>query len=101
MTCCSSLQFILLKVTISASLSNEKLAPQQSLYYNRSCSRFGTHFDDKPTILTYRQISPNIFLLTNCRMKITVSQAVGQADLRTLDMNRVKWLRQQLLVAMP
>ena len=28
-------------------------------------------------------------------MKITVSQAVGQADLRTPDMNSVKW-RQQL-----
>ena len=29
-------------------------------------------------------------------MKITVSQGVSQADLRTPDMNRVKW-RQQLL----
>ena len=32
-----------------------KLAPQQSLYYNQSFSRFGTHFDDRPKILTYRQ----------------------------------------------
>ena len=40
---------------------DEKLTPQQLLYYNQSCSRFVTHFDDKPEILTYRQVSPNIF----------------------------------------
>ena len=40
---------------------DEKLTPQQLLYYNQSRSRFVTHFDDKPEILTYRQISPNIF----------------------------------------
>ena len=40
---------------------DDKLTPQQLLYYNQSCSRFVTHFDDKPEILTYRQISPNIF----------------------------------------
>ena len=39
--------------------------------------------------LTFRQISPNTFLLTNCSMKITVGPAVGQADLRIPDMNRV------------
>ena len=40
--------------------------------------------------------SPNIFLLTNCPIKRTVSQAVRQADLRTRDMNRVKCRLQQL-----
>ena len=40
---------------------DEKLAPQQLLYYNQSCPRFGTHFDDKPKILAYRQISLNIW----------------------------------------
>ena len=40
--------------------------------------------------LKYRQISPNMFLLTNCPVNITVSEAVSQADLRTPDMNRVK-----------
>ena len=52
----------------------------------------GTHFDDRPQILTFRQISPNIFLLTNCPMKITV----GPADLSIPDMNRVNWLQQRL-----
>ena len=33
------------------------------LYCNQSFSRFWTHFDDKPKILTYRQIPPNIFYL--------------------------------------
>ena len=40
---------------------DEKLALQQLFYYNQSCSRFATHLDDKPRILTYSQISPNIF----------------------------------------
>ena len=53
----------------------EKLAPQQSLYYNRTFSRFWTHSDDRPKILTYHQTSPNIYLLTNCPIKIKVSQA--------------------------
>ena len=37
-----------------ASLWNEKLAPEQSLYYNRSISWLGTHFNDRPKMLTYR-----------------------------------------------
>ena len=49
---------------------------------NAGFSWFGTHFDDMPEILTYRQISPNFLLHTNCSMEITVSQAVGQVDLR-------------------
>ena len=52
---------------------NEKLAPQQAFYYNWSISRFGIHFDNRPKILTCRQLSLNFFLLTNCPMKITVS----------------------------
>ena len=34
-----------------ASLWNEKLAPQQSLYCNRSFSRLGIHSDDRPKSL--------------------------------------------------
>ena len=91
MTCYSSLKFILLKMTINTSLWNKKLAPRNShLTIIKVFFRFGTHFDDRPKILTYRQVSPNIFLLTNCPMKITVSQAISQADLRTPDMYRVK-----------
>ena len=47
---------------------------------------FWDHLDDRPKILTYRQIFPDIFLLTSCPMKITVNQG----DLRTPEMNRVK-----------
>ena len=79
-----------------ASLWNEKLATKQPLYCKWSFSRLGTHFDDRPKILTYRQISPNISLLTNCPKKVTVSQA----DLRTPDINRVKWLQQLLRTVM-
>ena len=88
-------------VKIHSFLWNEKLAPQQSLYCNRSFSRLGTHFDDRPKILTYRQISPNNFLLTNCPVKITDSQAVSQEDLCTPDMNRViNWLQHLLRTMM-
>ena len=76
-------------VKIHSFLCNEKLAPQQSLYCNRSVFRLETHFDDRPKIMTYPKISPNIFVLTNCPMKITVTQAVSQADLGTHDMSRV------------
>ena len=37
--------------------------------------------------MTYRQIFPNISLLTNCPKKITISQA----DLRPPDIYRVRW----------
>ena len=53
---------------------------------------YSSHFNVTevfPKILTYRQISPNIFLFTNCRMKTTDSLAVGEADLRTPIMNMV------------
>ena len=83
-------------------LRNEQ--QQQLLYCNRSFTRLGTQFDDRPKKLTYRQIFPNIFSLTNCPKKITVSQAVsqavGQADLHTPDMNSVTWLQQLLRTAM-
>ena len=42
---------------------DEKLAPQQLL--NQICSRFVTHFDDKPKTSTYRQISPDIFFFVD------------------------------------
>ena len=54
MTCYSSLKHILLKITVNMKL-NEKLAPEQSLFYKRSFSRFGTHFDGRPKMLTYGQ----------------------------------------------
>ena len=66
-TCYSLLHFILLKMT-----NNKHL--RWVISTNQSCSRFVTHFDDKPKILTYRQISPNIFFLKKCPMKIKVSQ---------------------------
>ena len=54
---------------------DEKLTPQQLLYYNQSCSRFVTHFDDKPEILTYYQIFPNIFFAD----KLSYGNKVNQA----------------------
>ena len=48
---------------------------QQLLYYNQSCSRFVTHFDDKPEILTYYQISPNIFFADKLFYRNKVNQA--------------------------
>ena len=42
---------------------------QQSLYCNRRFSRLGTHFDDRPKILTCRQTSRSILLLTNGPIK--------------------------------
>ena len=44
-------------------LWNEKLAPQKLLYCKQRFSQFETHFDDRPKILTYLQIPPNIFYL--------------------------------------
>ena len=44
-------------------------------YCNQSFSRFGTHFGDRPKVLTYSQIPPNIFLPTDCPIQIKVSQA--------------------------
>ena len=54
---------------------NEKLAPQKLLYCNQSFSRFETHFDDRPKILTYRQIPPNIFYL-----RLSYEKKVSQAQ---------------------
>ena len=53
---------------------DEKLTPQQLLYYNQSRSRSVTHFDDKPEILTYYQISPNIFFADKLSYGNKVSQ---------------------------
>ena len=36
---------------------SQKLSSERSLYYKRSFSLFGTHFDDRPKILIYRKIS--------------------------------------------
>ena len=54
---------------------DEKSTPQQLLYYNQSCSRFVTHFDDKPEILTYYQIYPNICFVDKLSYASKVSQA--------------------------
>ena len=62
LTCYSSLQFILLKMTISIPLKWGISTTAVPLLKQPKFSRFGTHFDDMPKILTYRQISPNIFL---------------------------------------
>ena len=75
--------------------NKQKYALQQALYYDWSFSRFGTYFDGRPKILTYHQISSNAVLLTNCPMKVTVSQTVSLADLRILDMNTSNWFWQQ------
>ena len=87
---CSLLQFILLTMTINIPLK-WKISTTTVTF-----SRLGTHFDGRPKRLTYREISPNIFLLTNCTRKKTVSQA----DLRTSDTDRVKWLQQLLRIVM-
>ena len=52
--CYSSLHFILLKMTNNKHLKWE-------ISTNQSCSQFATHFDEKPKILTYRQVSRHIF----------------------------------------
>ena len=65
---------------------------------------FGTHFDDRPKILTYCQISSNSFLLRNCPIKkVSQTQSNWFVFKRhrlikegCADMNRVKWARQQL-----
>ena len=56
---------------------DEKLTPQELLYYNQSCSRFVTHFDGKPEILTYYQISPNIFFFAD---KLSYGNKVSEAQ---------------------
>ena len=56
---------------------DEKLKPQQLLYYNQSCSQFVTHFDGKPEILTYRQISPKNFFAD----KLSYGNKVNQAKI--------------------
>ena len=80
-------------------------------------SRFGTHFDDMPKILTYRQISPNIFLKKWKQKsvkhraqreffkffikKISWNRRICRDShpfvlWRQRLINRVKWVRQQL-----
>ena len=56
---------------------DEILTPQQLLYYNQSCSRLVTHFDDKPEILTYYQISPDIFFFAD---KLSYGNKVNEAQ---------------------
>ena len=62
-----------------ASLWNEKLALQQSLYWNQSFSRLGTHFEERPKILIYRQISSNIFFAYKLSYENN-SQSSGQSS---------------------
>ena len=66
--------FDLLFLIAIYSPKNENKHPSETRnYYDQNFSRFGTYFDDRPKISTYCQISPNIFLLTDCPMKLTVS----------------------------
>ena len=97
--CCSSLHFILLKMT-----NNKHL--RWVISTNQSCSLFATHFDDKAKILTY--VSSNIFFSKKCAMKINVSQGkkIGSSLRRHRptkegsNINKVKWVWQQLRMAM-
>ena len=109
----SSLHFILLKMTISSPLKWE-FSTTAVTSCNQSFSRFGTHFGDRPKVLAYSQIPPNIFLPTDCPTKIKVSQAQTNwflfkealaykrrvRRLHNPDMSRVKWVQQQLRTAM-
>ena len=72
MTYCYSLQFILLTMTMSIPFKWE-IGTTTVTFCNRTFSRLGTLFDDISRILTYCQISLNIFLLTKCPMKIRQS----------------------------
>ena len=56
-------KLIFLIARYSPKNDNNQLAPQKLLYCNQSFSRFWTHFNGRPKILTYRQIPPNIFYL--------------------------------------
>ena len=75
MTCYTSLQFVLLKITINIS---KKLAPEQSLYYKRTFSLFETNFDDRTKILVYRKNFPkNLFAYKLFHKNIKVG-VIGQ-----------------------
>ena len=104
----SSLHSILLKMT---ALWKKKLAPQKLLYCNEYFSRFGNHFDDRPKILTYRQIPSNVFYLKLSYENNSKSSTEklgfflrkhrftkeGCADLHTSDMNKIEWVRTVML----
>ena len=52
-----------------------KISTKLLLYCNQIFPWFGTRFDDRPKVLTYRQIPQNIFLLRDCPIKTKVSEA--------------------------
>ena len=56
------MHFILLKMTISSPLKWEIGTAEVTLLWPKFFSVWA-HFDDRPKILTYRQIPPNIFYL--------------------------------------
>ena len=77
MTCYSSLHFIFLKMTISIPIKLE-ISTATFTFLEPSFSWFGTHFDNRPKLLIYRQVPPNIFfLLLNFPIKIKVSQILS------------------------
>ena len=92
-TCYSSLHFILLKMT-----NNKHL--RWVISTNQSCSRFVTHFDDKPKILTYRQISPNIFFPEKVSYENKSQSRRHRPTKEGSSINKVKWVWQQLRTVM-
>ena len=56
------------KIAIST-FWDEKLAPEQALYYKQSFSVLGTHFEHMPQMLTYRQISSKFYFAYNVSYK--------------------------------
>ena len=107
MTFYSLLQDILPKMTINIRLKWEIRIKIVTLLFKRSFPRFRFHFDGRPKMLIYRQISPKFFSIQTVSQKIQVSQAQsnrfvfyeatykrqGRVLLHTSDMNRVKRVR--------
>ena len=105
MNCYSLLEFIFLNMTISIPQKWKNSITAVTLLSPKFF--VVTHFDGRPRILTYRQISRNIFLFIDCPMKVKVSQAqinwfVHKEALTSKkevhrsanpNMNRIKWVR--------
>ena len=74
MTCYSSLQFILFKMSINI-LVKWKISNKIVFYNKQSFSQFGAHFNSRPKIITYCQVFQKIiFGTTPFYQKIKVSE---------------------------
>ena len=105
MNCYSLLEFIFLNMTISIPQKWKNSITAVTLLSPKFFAV--THFDGRPKILTYRQISQNIFLFIDCPMKVNTSQAQinwfvhkeAPAPKRKVhrstnsNMNRIEWVR--------